>query len=218
MSYLKWKEQIISNFSPENINSLYDQGFLFGRNGKGAMYQTRSLRIDLSKFELTSENKRVLKKIKDIKININTIPYIEYNWQIGKIAKDFYDTKFAKGIFSANKIKELLTDEEKSNFNSLFIYSLSKEMLGCAICYSNSDIMHYSYPFYKLGANTLSNIGMGMMIEAIREAKKRGLKYAYLGSAKDQKAKYKLQFKGLEWFDGEKWSDDLEELKSILKS
>ena len=106
MQYLNWKEEKISDFSPENISKMYDGGFVFTRIDKGIMQQTRSIRINLDKFELSSENRRILRKGEEILIKKYNIPYKEYTWQIGKIAKDFYDKK-AAGAFSANKIKEV---------------------------------------------------------------------------------------------------------------
>lgn len=225
--YLKWNEQTISDFSEENINSLYNEGYVFGRPAKGYMYQTRSLRIDLDKFELSSENRRIIKKTSDLGFQISDLPYERYNWEIGKMGKDFYTTKFGDGTFSANKIKELLTTDH--NFNKLFSFILrspentgrredlsESSAVGYSICYENKEILHYSYPFYNLQSE-IKNLGMGMMLLAINYAKENNKKYIYLGSAKDAKATYKLQFKGLEWFDGENWSDDLGELKSILK-
>ncbi len=230
--YLSWGEKTITDFYDENIDSLYNEGYVFTRLGKGVMTQTRSLRIDLDKFELSSENRRVLKKIEGLNLNITAIPYKQYAWQIGKMAKDFYDTKFGKGIFSANKIKELLTSP-KSNFNTLLVYSLPPNRgeleggpIGYAICYANSKIIHYSYPFYRLQPATddlpatsyqlPANTGMGMMIMAIMAAKQNGKKYIYLGSAQRPTDVYKLQFKGVEWFDGGKWNTDLKKLKEIL--
>ena len=64
--YLTWDEKTITDFSPENINSLYNEGYVFTRKEKGIMNQTRSVRIDLSHFELSSENRRILKKTKGI--------------------------------------------------------------------------------------------------------------------------------------------------------
>lgn len=256
MNYLKWNEKTITSFSEENINSLYNDGYVFARTGKGNMYQTRSLRIDLSKFELSSENKRILKKTEDLKFIIHNIPYSDYTWKIGKLGKDFYETKFGDGTFSANKIKELLTTEH--NFNKLFkfilnpdkgVKDLSKpannelqkneiqpsvntskdssvarlpqnEPVGYAICHETNKLLHYSYPFYNLEAKSYKltpNLGMGMMLHAIIWAKANNKKYVYLGSAKDEKARYKLQFSGLEWFDGKTWQINLEELKNILK-
>ncbi|MBU2542864.1 hypothetical protein KJ785_04880 [Patescibacteria group bacterium] len=225
--YLKWKEQYISDFSDENINSLYNQGYIFGRPAKGYMYQSRSLRIDLNKFELSSENKRILRKTENLRLTTYDLPLSDYHWSIGRLAKDFYETKFGKDTFSANKIKELLTSEH--NFNKLMGFVIPSEaegslseaqntnnMVGYCIALETDNIIHYSYPFYNLKSE-IKNLGMSMMLNTIIHAKKNDKKYIYLGSAKDAKAKYKLQFKGLEWFDGEKWSEDLEELKIILK-
>jgi len=219
--YLNWKELTTEDFSDQNINTLYNEGFLFTRIKKGKMAQTRSVRIDLSKFKLSSENKRILRKTEDIELNILPIPYSDYNWKIGKMAKDFYSIKFGEGTFSANKIKELLTT--KHNFNKLFVYKTTNCNLqttecnvGFAICHETNELLSYSYPFYNLKSE-INNLGISMMLRAIMYASESGKKYIYLGSAKDEKAKYKLQFEGLEWFDGINWDTDLAKLKNILK-
>ena len=209
-NYLAWDEKTITDFSDENINSLYNKGYVFTREHLGSMYQTRSLRIDLSKFELSSENRRILRRTENLKIKIIDLPYSGYHWSIGKMAKDFYDTKFGKGTFSANKIKKLLTT--KHNFNRLFIYNNG---VGYAICHETNELLHYSYPFYNLQSK-ISNLGMGMMLKAIVWAKENNKKYIYLGSAQRPGDVYKLQFTGLEWFDEKIWKTDLEELKQIL--
>jgi len=255
-NYLKWQEKTINNFSDDNINQMYDAGFVFTRKGKGDMYQTRSVRIDLDKFELSSENRRILKKTEDLKLKVNSIPYSDYSWEIGKLGKDFYEKKFGKGIFSANKIKELLTDENKSNFNKLFVYchcepkrsnleesliSQNKKQIfekeqrlprhletprndnaiGYTICLETNDILHYSYPFYQLQITNYQlppNTGLGMMLKAVILAKEDNKKHIYLGSASSTKSLYKFQFKGIEWFDGKEWKNDINELKNLLRS
>jgi len=213
--YLKWKEQIITDFSSENIESLYHQGYLFGRQEKGALYQTRSVRIDLSKFELNSENRRILRKTEGINLEVIPLPYSDYHWSLGKLAKDFYDTKFGDGTFSANKIKELLTDDQKSNFTTLLVYKLNGENIGHSICFESENILHYSYPFYDL-EKAPKDMGLGMMTRAIEYAKNKGLQYIYLGSAQRPTDTYKFQFEGIEWFDGKSWKTNFEELKNIL--
>jgi arginyl-tRNA--protein-N-Asp/Glu arginylyltransferase len=60
-------------------------------------------------------------------------------------------------------------------------------------------------------------MGLGMMTKAIQWAKENGLKYVYLGSLQRPTDTYKLQFSGLEWFDGKEWSTDLEKVKIELK-
>ncbi len=172
------------------------------------MHQTRSARIDLSKFEISSENRRILRKGEEIMIDRHSIPFSRYTWEIGKMAKDFYNKK-ADGAFSANKIKEIITI--RHNFTTLLTFS----NLGFAICYENNHMLHYSYPFYDLEKSP-KDMGLIMMTKTISEAKMRGLKYVYLGSLQRHNDTYKLQFSGIEWFDGKIWSNDSEKVKIIL--
>jgi arginyl-tRNA--protein-N-Asp/Glu arginylyltransferase len=209
MEYLHWKEENIQDDSAESISRMYDNGFVFTRIAKGIMHQTRSVRIDLSKFELSSENRRILRKGEKIILEKLTIPYSRYTWELGKLAKDFYETK-AGGAFSANKIKEIISTNQ--NFNCLLSFS----QLGYAICYENSHMIHYSYPFYDL-EKASKDMGMIMMVKTIAEAQTLGMKYIYLGSLQRSTDVYKLQFSGIEWFDGQKWSTDIEQAKEILE-
>ena len=43
------------------------------------------------------------------------------------------------------------------------------------------------------------------------------MKHLYLGTCYSQTALYKTQFAGAEFFNGFRWSDDLDELKFIIK-
>lgn len=210
MEYLHWKEERVDNETTEVINKMYDNGFVFTRIDRGVMHQTRSIRIDLNKFELSSENRRILRKGENIILEKFSIPYSSYKWEIGKMAKDFYDKK-ADGAFSANRIKELITTSD--NFNSLYSFS----GLGYAICYENNSLLHYCYPFYDL-EKSQKDMGLIMMTKVLEEAKTLGLKYVYLGSLQRPSDVYKLQFKGVEWFDGKVWKEDLIKVKNILSN
>ncbi|PSO45485.1 MAG: hypothetical protein BRC22_00860 [Parcubacteria group bacterium QH_9_35_7] len=213
--YLSWDRKKIEDFSDQTIETMYDNGYVFIRLGNGVMDQTRSLRIDLENFSLNSENKRVLRKTKEIKLRQETIPYSEYHWKIHKLGKDFYD-EFEEGLFSANKIKELLTNKEKSDFNIVLVYSKDEDDLGYCISLETENIIHYSYPFYNR-ENTPNNMGMGMIVKAVKHAQEKDKKYFYLGSAQRPGDVYKLQFEGLEWFGKNEWRQNLDQLKQILQ-
>ncbi len=215
--YLSWNKQTITDFSEKNIETLYNEGYVFTRTGYGDLNQTRSLRLDLKTFALSSENKRILKKTEDLQLTVSPIPYANYSWQIHKLGKDFYEQKFGEKTFSAQKIKELITDSTQSNFNRLFIYTQNNEQLGYCIALETQHIFHYCYPFYNL-QTAPTNTGMGMMLRAIVWAQEQGKQYVYLGSAQRPTDTYKLQFSGLEWFDGATWTKDTEKLKQILNN
>ncbi len=221
MNYLSWDEKTITDFSDENIADMYDRGYVFTRKGKGVMQQTRSVRIDLRKFNLSSENRRILKKIGDVGLQEQKLPISTYDIRLAKHAKDFYEEKFGPGIMSAQKVKEMLTSKDNLNFNLLLGYYQDKKDIGWTICYVNSEILHYSYPFYDLNVAS-KDMGLGMMIKAIEWAQKNPQnpndkkKYIYLGSLQRPSDTYKLQFEGLEWFDGKEWQMDIEAVKKVL--
>lgn len=208
-----------SENTPELITKLYNEGYVFTRLGKGVLNQTRSLRIDLSKFELNSENRRILKKTEDLKLEFKSLPLENYSWEIHKLGKDFYTKKFGDGTMSASKINEMFNDLEKSNMNSVFEFNYeTTKSIGYCLTYQNSEIIHYAYPFYDLDIPKEKNLGIAMMTKAIVWAKENNKKYIYLGSVVDSTSKYKLQFEALEWWDTEtmEWSNDLNNLKNLL--
>ncbi len=229
--YFKTDSKIIDYNNEPDVTESYNQGFVFTRLGKGEMIQTRSLRIDLSDFKLTSENRRILKKVEGLKLNVKSLPLKNYSWEIHKLGKEFYSTKFGDNTMSAAKIKEMFTSNESSNMNLTISYQLSaigiktqaesrKQIAdGYCLCYANSTLLHYAYPFYDLEvAKKLPNLGLGMMINAIIWARENGKKYFYLGSVVDSSSRYKLQFESLEWWNTHtgKWSTDISELKVLL--
>lgn len=235
MSYLIEDQQTIIDFSEANISAMYAKGYVFTRLGKGVMTQTRSLRIDLSKFELNSENRRILKKNEGLVVEFLSLPLENYTWEIHNLGKTFYSEKFGDMTMSASKIKEMFTDLEKSNMNNVFSFRVQGEsasasasgIVGYCLCYSNSEMLHYAYPFYDLNVPKEQNLGMGMMINALNFAKDSNKKYVYLGSVTDERSLYKLQFEGLEWFDtstelsetnGTRWNQDIQKLKDLVRA
>jgi arginyl-tRNA--protein-N-Asp/Glu arginylyltransferase len=213
MSYLNWDTKVITDFSQDAITNLYDQGYVFTRVDKGVMNRTRSFRVNLKAYAPSSENRRILRKAENMKLSVESIPYDKYTWEIGKLAKDFYE-KFGDNVFTANKVKEILTEKEKTNFNKLLVFTdtATGEAVGYVICYENKDILHYSYPFYIEEPSR----GIGMMTLALEWAKAQGKEFIYMGSLQRPSDTYKLQFLGGEWFDGNVWQFDTAPLKEIL--
>lgn len=217
--YLIFDEIALSNFTSEEINKYYSEGYIFGRRFKGDMYQTRSLRINLSEFETNSENRRILRKNESISLDIKQLPLENYSWEIHKMGKEFYESKFGKGIMSASKIKSMFNDIKDNNQSHVLVYTdENQSIIGYCLSYLNSEILHYSYPFYK--TELINNtIGISMMTKAIIWAKNENRNFVYLGSVADKKARYKLQFKGLEWWDykNSQWSKDIKKLKELIQ-
>src|SRR5947209_1953078 len=97
------------------------------------------------------------------------------------------------------------------------MYCRLPNMTGRSARWPKIFMMQNSYPFYDWN-ETPQYMGLGMMSRAISHAKEGGMKYIYLGSLQTPADTYKLQFEGLEWFDGKTWQNDLEKAKKLLKN
>jgi arginyl-tRNA--protein-N-Asp/Glu arginylyltransferase len=221
MSYIDFGTKEVAPRNNEAVIDAYNQGFVFTRTELGHMTRVRSLRVRLSEFLESSENRRILRKYQHT-LSIAKVPYPGYNWEIHKMGKDFYDTKFGKDTFSANKIKELFTSQD-TNFGSILTF-VSETGMPEGYCIVNksisesSKILHYAYPFYRLDLIN-SSFGIFMMTRTIQYCKNEGFDYIYLGSVHEPSSLYKLQFKGLEWFDEKTltWKQDLDALKARVR-
>jgi len=58
---------------------------------------------------------------------------------------------------------------------------------------------------------------MFMMTSSVELFAERGFRHFYLGTCYSQTALYKTQFAGAEFFNGFRWSGDLDELKFIIQ-
>lgn len=76
---------------------------------------------------------------------------------------------------------------------------------------------HYWYSFYDLDL-VFKSLGLWIMIDSIREAKKEKKDYFYLGTVYGEKALYKTNFDHLEYWNGGKWIADKKSLKIRSRS
>lgn len=241
MAYLNWSQVTVDLTDSTSIAQHYDSGFLLTRlpriDGNAVMVQTRSVRVRLEDFSLSSENKRIIKLGETAKIHLVEDPTelpmdlgtYQRNAQGGQaihsMGAKFYTEKFGEGTFSANALFALCTDPTRTSFNLLLRYVYGWDGVspdasvpyGYAICYQNPALVHYAYPFYDLTVS-VPTLGMGMMLKAVVWAQETGKEYVYLGSAQRPEDTYKLQFSGIEWFDGEVWQTDVGQLKDLLRA
>jgi arginyl-tRNA--protein-N-Asp/Glu arginylyltransferase len=200
----------------DSIEDIYENGFLQSRIDSRLFYLSRGIRIDVSQFELSSENRRINRKTEYLTYELSTIDKFEYDYPIGKMAIDFYKERFGEKTISAQKWKWIFTS---GVFTHVIIFkdNRTNEVIGYCPIIMTKSILHYAYPFYK--TNYLSeNLGIGMMQSAILHSKETGIRYAYLGTCYTHNSLYKTQFKGAQWFTGEVWSDDIQGLKLTIKN
>lgn len=214
MSEYKYEEELVE-LDPHKMVDLYDRGFVLTRKGTGVMQKIRSLRVNLHEFELSSENRRILRINEELSSAVLDIPLKSfYDWRIHAMGAKFYKERFGESVMSANRIKSIVKDGE-SSFNSIIKFSYKDTTVGYTICFIYERIVHYTYPMYDTSYISKS-LGIGMMTKSMEYFKREGFDYMYLGSVHDKASLYKLQFRGGEWFDNDHWEKDLNILKKML--
>lgn len=197
----------------DNEEKIYDNGFLPIRSLPGVYYLARSLRVDLDYFEPSSENRRILRKTESIETKFLPISEFSYNARVQKLCKDYSKGRL-NNLFSTFEIKKLFSGQV---YNCVFVYREKKSLkeVGYSICYQTKNILQYAHAFYDL--NLLpQNLGARMILEAVIWAKSNQKKYIYLGTCYEKNSLYKTEFKGIEFFNGFRWSNNLEELKYLI--
>ncbi|MCX8109478.1 MAG: hypothetical protein N3G20_11825, partial [Verrucomicrobiae bacterium] len=70
--------------------------------------------------------------------------------------------------------------------------------------------------FYDLNYDARTR-GIYHMTSAVAHFAERSFRFVYLGTCYSRNALYKTQFAGAEFFNGFRWSPDIEELKFVLQ-
>lgn len=197
----------------DNVAQIYLGGWLPFRSKKDWFYLGRSSRVRLSKFELSSENRRILKKTEGLNFSVLPVEQFDYSPHVQKFCKLFADETFGKGVMPTAAIRKILNGE--GNVNYVMLFSRGDKVVGYVGVVVHGHFLHYAHPFCDLSED--KNLGMGMMTRSIQWAKDQNKQFVYLGTCYGEGGLYKAQFKGFEFFNGWNWSDKLSELKYLIR-
>lgn len=195
---------------------IFNRGFLPASREFAHFYLCRQIRVDLSNFSASSENRRIMRKCEDIVYKLIPRAQFEYTPQWRDFCKHYADIKFGKDVMTSQRLDALFNSKIVTHL-LLFTDSEAKEDVGVVTLYLEKKSMaYYYYSFYDLNYYD-RNLGMFMMTTAVDFFASQNYGYVYLGSCYSRNALYKTQFEGAEFFNGFRWSQDLKELKYIIQ-
>lgn len=204
--------------SIEKMDIVYDSGFLPYTGDPGMdgyiYYMARSLRVVLSEFELSSENRRVIRKFENFPVDRQWIEKKDFGLVIPEVRSfwlRFCEVRFRNGKMDKRRLDYIL----KSPFvTGMIRYSVGDVHVGDVLISHHGNILHYWFSFYELEKYKEFPLGKFLMLDVIRQCKEKGLSYVYLGTCYGVESLYKVRdFKGIEYFDGMGWRKDVEVLK-----
>jgi len=200
----------------ESPGDLFNQGFLPSSRDLDRFYLCRHVRVNLRGRRPTSENRRILRKGEGITATLVPRAEFDYNAKRREFYKTYADIKFGKDIMTFDRLDALFTGKIISHL-LVFTDAKTEEEIGAVTLYVEGDkLAYYYFAFYDLNYYS-RNLGMFMMTWAVEFFTRRGFDFLYLGSCYLQNALYKTQFAGAEFFNGVRWSDDLDELKYLIR-
>ena len=199
----------------ETPGDLFQHGFLPSSRDLDRFYLCRQVRVDLKKFQASSENRRILRKGEGITASLAPRGEFDYTAQRRESYKTYADIKFGKDVMPYDRLDALFSGKITSH---LLVFTDSRagiEVATVMLYLEPGSLAYYYYAFYDLNYYS-RNLGMHMMTAAVGFFAERGFHFLYLGSCYSGNALYKTQFSGAEFFNGFRWSANLEELKYLI--
>jgi arginyl-tRNA--protein-N-Asp/Glu arginylyltransferase len=200
----------------ETPSDIFDAGFLPSSRNLDLFYLCRQVRVNLAKFKPSSENRRILRKGAGIEVKLMPRDKYDYTPEHRQFFKTYADIKFGKDVMTLERLDALFAAQIISH---LLVFTDTEHggEVGVATLYlEGRALAFYYYAFYDLNYYA-RNLGMFMMTSAVALFAERGFKHLYLGTCYSRNAMYKTQFAGAEFFNGFRWSDNLDELKFIIR-
>jgi arginyl-tRNA--protein-N-Asp/Glu arginylyltransferase len=195
---------------------ILNQGFLPSSHNLERFYLCRNVRVNLKHFTRSSENRRIIRKGEGIDYKL--IPRGEFNFtpEWREFFKNYTDSKFGDGVLTDQRLDSLFSSKAVSHILQ-FHDNVAAKDVGVVLLYLEPpQCAFYYYSFYDLDYHTRS-LGMFMMTSTVDYFANQNYNHIYLGTCYSQSALYKTQFTGAEFFNGVKWSDNLEELKYLIQ-
>jgi hypothetical protein len=199
----------------ERPSQLFAAGFLPAAFTLDRFYLCRQVRVDLAKFQPSSENRRVLRKGEGIRLELIPRDQFEFTPERRTFCKTYADAKWGQDKMTFARLDALMASPVITHL-LVFTDTATGAEVGFATLYCEAPAMaHYYYGFYDL--NHLGpNLGMFMMTSAAKHFAEARYRHLHLGTCYSKGALYKTQFAGVEFFNGFRWSEDLKELKFLI--
>ena len=186
----------------EKPDDALNQGWIPWKN---KWYNHRSIRINLKKYHPSKSIKGDYKKIEATFKSIS-------EFKDFKIAENIYDIYCKRNNFLRSiEIKEVI-----ENSSCFFEFKLKNEIKGYTFCnlYEKSLV---SYEFIQNFSCPKISLGSISQYYECSIANSLGRQYVYILGGYETTCIYKSNFHGMEWWTGEKWSEDKNILVELCK-
>ena len=194
----------------------FRRGFLPGTPELSRYYLCRNLRVDLGRYRATSENRRILRKGAGIEADLVERADYVLDDERRRAWLKYAAVRFGPDIMTERRLAGLMGGAVITHVLRFREASTGREVGAVLMYVEGRAVAYYYYAFYDLEYFG-RNLGMHMMTRAVDMFAQRGVAHLHLGTCYSERALYKAQFEGVEFFNGGGWSPNLEELKYLVR-
>ena len=200
--------------SDESPADLFDAGFLPSTRALDRFYMARHIRVRLSDFAPSSENRRVLRKCAHLNMRVVPQSAFQLTSERREFCQRYAEARFGHAIMSQERLDTLFTAPVATH---LMIFEDERKETGYVVLYLQPPrIAFFYYSFYDLTLFDRS-LGLYIMTSAVKYFAEQKFEFLYLGTCYSERALYKTQFRGCEFFNGFRWSNNIRELKHLVR-
>ena len=151
----------------------------------------------------------------DISYKILDKSEFKHSREFKNFCLNYSKERFSNKPLSRERLDLILIRE---NYNKIFIFYRKNNPIGYVLTYTNKNIIHYWFSFYDTKFMKDFSLGKYIMEQVIFYAKNQKINFVYLGTCYGKKSLYKVRdFKGIEFYDGNGWNNDVKILKKLCK-
>ena len=199
----------------ETPADLFEAGFLPSTRELDRFYLARHIRIRLKDFSPSSENRRILRKCAEVTWRLLRKEEFQLTDERRAFCKSYADERFGPEVMSDQRLETLFASPVATHV-LIFEDAAARRELGYVVLYLESRrVAFYYYSFYDLAYFDRS-LGLYIMTSAVQFFAGEKFDHLYLGTCYSQRALYKTQFSGFDFFNGFRWSDNVKELKYLV--
>jgi hypothetical protein len=194
----------------------FRRGFLPASPQLDRYYLCRNLRLPLTGWRPSSENRRILRKGAGLQADLIPRGDFAYTEERRIAWKRYADQRFGEEVMSFHRLDTLMASPVISHLLCFTETATGREVGTALLFLEEPELAYYYFAFYDL-AHFSRNLGMHMMTRAAELFAARRTSHLHLGTCYSARALYKTQFKGVEFCNGTRWSTNLEELKYMIR-
>ena len=189
------------------------RGFLPSLPDLSRFYLCRQVRVELAQFVPSSENRRILRKGEGVRAEI--LPRADFPW--GEGLRDFCLAYACRrwSVPPAPERIERLFHSAITTHVAVF-RDPDGRLVGLVTLLRDGETWFYSNAFYDPD-HPFRSLGAFLMAETVRRLSEGGAEHLHLGTCYSRAALYKTPFAGVEFFNGNRWSPHLDELKHLIE-